>query len=178
MSDKASAKTAAFSSKTLGLEQWLDETVNKKQPLQLPIGVRKWLAENSWWLALIGGVLSLWGAWSFWQLGHYLSGFNQVANEVARLYGTNYSTDLGVMWYVALAGMVIEGVLLLLAVSPLKNMRKSGWDLLFYVSLVSIIVGLVYVLVPGYGLGSLIGSALGAAISWFFLFQIRSRFAK
>jgi len=46
------------------------------------------------------------------------------------------------------------------------------------VSLVNIVVGLVYILVPGYGLGSLIGALLGAAISWFFLFQIRSRFAK
>ncbi len=178
MSDSVSTKSANFSSKTLGLEQWLDETVNKKQPLQLPLGARKWIAENSWWLAIIGGVLSLWGAWSFWQLGQYLSGLTQVTNELARLYGANYTTDLGFMWYVALAGLVVQGALLLLAVSPLKNMKKSGWDLLFYVSLVSLVVGLVYVFVPGYGLGSLIGSVLGAAISWFFLFQIRSRFVK
>jgi hypothetical protein len=178
MSDKVGAGSASFSSKTLGLEQWLDETVNKKQPLQLPLSARAWIADNSWWLAIIGGVLSLWGAWSFWQIGHYLSGLNQLANEVARLSGSSYSTDLGVMWYVALIGLVIEGALLLLAVSPLKAHKKTGWDLLFYVSLVNLVVGVVYILVPGYGLGSLIGSLIGAAISWFFLFQIRSRFAQ
>ena len=100
-----------------------------------------------------------------------------MANEMARLYGSTYSTDLGIMWYVALAGLVVEGVLLLLAVAPLKALKKSGWDLLFYVSLVNIVVGLVYILVPGYGIGSLLGSLIGAAISWFFLFQIRSRFS-
>lgn len=178
MSNQVGARSANVNSKTFGLERWLDETVNKNQPVQLPSGARTWIADNSWWLAIIGGVVSLWGAWSFWQIGHYLSGLNQLANEMARLSGSSYSTDLGVMWYVALAGLVVEGVLLLLAVPLLKDHKKTGWDLLYYVSLVSLFVGLVYLFVPGYGVGSLIGSLLGAAISWFFLFQIRSRFAR
>jgi len=177
MSEKANARTATFNTKLSGLEKWLDETMNKKQPVQLPVDARKWLSDNVWWLAAIGGVLSLWGAWSFWQVGHYLDGVNQMTSRIAQTYGVNsYATDLGPMWYVALACMAAQGVLLLLAVSRLKAHQKSGWDLLFYVSLISLAIGVVYLLVPGYGLGSLIGSLIGAAISWFFLFQIRSRF--
>ncbi|HRJ06132.1 MAG TPA: hypothetical protein PK096_01015 [Candidatus Saccharibacteria bacterium] len=179
MSESTQTNSVKFNANIAGLEQLLDDTVNKKQPLQLPTNVRKWLADNVWWMSLAGGVLSLWGAWSFWQVGHYLSGVSTYLNELARVSGTTaYSADLGVMWYVALIGLVIEGILLLLATSKLKQGSKSGWNLLFYTSLVSLAVGLVYLFVPGYGFGGLLGTLVGTAVGWFFLFQIRSRFTK
>jgi hypothetical protein len=179
MSEKAGSNTANFSSRTAGLEKWLDELVNKKQPVQLPGEAKRWIADNVWWIVIIGGVLSLWSAWTFWQLGHYVDGLSRYVNELSRVYGsTTYATELGPMWYLALVGLIIEGILLLMAFPKLKEHKKSGWDLLFYVSLVNIVIGVVYLLVPGYGFGSLIGTLLGAAIGWFFLFQIRSRFVR
>lgn len=179
MSEKSDAKSVNRNTRTAGLETWLDEMVNKKQPLQLPTGARQWIADNAWWITLIGGILTLLGAWNFWQLGQALDGVNRWANEVARVYGsTTYAAELGPMWYLALVGLAVEGVLLLLAVPKLKDHKKSGWDLLFYTSLVSLAIGVVYLLVPGYGVGGLVGALLGAAISWFFLFQVRSRFTR
>lgn len=172
MSEKTSASNTK--SNLMGLEKTLDEIVNKKQPLQLPANARKWLAENVWWLSLIGGILTLYGAFSVWRL-------SQVANpylEVARMYGGSAVTDLGAMWYVALAVMVAEGVMLLLAVSKLKTQSKSGWNLLFYTTLLSLVLGVVYLLVPQYGVSSLFGTLVGTAIGWFFLFQVRSHFVK
>ena len=179
MSEKSQSSTSKMDTNLAGLERWLDETVNKKQPLQLPANVRSWIADNVWWMSLIGGVLSLWAAWSFWQVGHYLSGVSTYLNELARVSGSNaYANDLGVMWYVALVGLVIEGVLLLAAVQMLKAGRKMGWNLLFYTTLVNLAIGVVYLFVPSYGFGSLVGALLGAAVGWFFLFQIRSHFVK
>lgn len=177
MSEKEHVKAVKTAGMVSGLEKWVDEIVNKKQPLQLPTNARKWIADNSWWIILIGGVLSLWSTWGFWQAGHYIDGLNRWANEVSKMYGGNtYATELGPMWYVALAGIALEGILMLLAVSKLKNHQKSGWNLVFYSTLVSLVVGVAYLLVPAYGFGSLIGTLIGTAFSWFFLFQVRSRF--
>ena len=159
----------ANDTKSGGLEKWLDD-MYKKFPLQLPEGARKWIADNAWWLTLIGGVLTLWGVLSFWQVGHYVS-------DVARVYGVDTSTNLGVTWYVALGTMLVQAILYLMAVPKLKNHQKSGWNLVFYASLVSVIMGLVYLFTPGYA-GSIVGVVLGALIGWFFLFQVRSKFVK
>lgn len=180
MSEKADAKStksADLSAKTAGLEKWLDDLVNKQQPLQLPVDARKWIADNAWWIVLIGGVLTLWSAWGFWQAGHLMSGLTNVLNEAARMYGaTTYANELGLMWYLALVGIVIQAVLMLLAVSKLKELKKSGWNLMFYVSLLNLVIGVIYLFVPGYAFGGLLGTLVGVAISWFFLFQVRSRF--
>lgn len=178
MSEKTAKKTD-LGAHTAGLEKWLDEAVNKKQPLQLPTNVRKWIAENAWWITLIGGIASLWSVWGFWQAGQYINGLGRWADELAKTYGsTTYATELGPLWYLALAGLFVQAVVMLLAVSKLKDHKKAGWNLIFYVSLINIVIGIVYLLVPSYGAGSLIGTAVGTAISWFFLFQVRSYFTK
>ena len=165
-----------YDSQPMALEKWLDENLNKKFPVQLPDGAKKWLADNSWWLALIGGGVSLWGAWRFWQLGHTAS---QFLNGLSQVYGVNtYSQDLSVFWYVVFAAMLVQAVLLLMAFQKLKVHKKSGWNLLLYSSYVSVITGVVYLMLPYYGFGSLLGTALGAVISWYILFQVRSHFAK
>lgn len=179
MSEKEHVKATKATSVVSGLEKWVDEVVNKKQPLQMPMNARKWIGDNSWWIVLIVGILSLWSAWGFWQAGHYIDGLNRWANEVSKMYGgSTYATELGPMWYIALIGLALEGVLMLFAVSKLKNHQKSGWNLVFYSTLVSLVIGVVYLFVPAYGFGSLIGTLIGTAISWFFLFQVRSQFTK
>lgn len=167
---------SSYNTQPAGLEKWLDETY-KKLPVQLPEGARKWLADNAWWLTLLGGILALWGAWGFWQTGHYVSDLARWADQLSRATGgTGTSTDLGVMWYLALASLVVEGVLYLMAFSSLKEHKKSGWNLLFYASLVGVVMGVLQAFVPGYGMGSLVGVVIGVVIGWFVLFQVRSKF--
>lgn len=171
------SEQTSYNTQPAGLEKWLDETY-KKGP-QLPDGGKKWLGDNAWWLALIGGILSLWGAWGFWNASQYVSTIGRWADDISRVTGVDYGTSsLGFAWYVALAAMVLQGVLLLMAFQKLKVHQKSGWNLLFYSSLVSLVMGVVYIMVPGYGAGSLIGTAIGAVIGWFFLFQARGKFVK
>jgi hypothetical protein len=53
-----------------------------------------------------------------------------------------------------------------------------GWNLLYYNMMLNLVVGILYLFVSGYGAANLIGSVIGVAIGWFFLFQVRSQFAR
>lgn len=153
-----------------GLEKWAYETFNTNNPIQIPAGGRKWIAENVWWLAAVGGVLTLIGAVGMVNMANWWSAMNR------DYYAIGYApiVNLSLWWYTLLAITVLEGVVLLIAAKKLKAMQKSGWNLLFYLSLLGIIMGIVSALTPGYGIGSLIGAAIGVAISWTILMQIRS----
>jgi hypothetical protein len=172
------AKTGpAYNTQPAGLEKWVDQTV--KQLPQIPENGRNWLADNAWWLALLGGVLSLWALWGAWQASQYANQIGLWADQIGRAYGVpTTSSQLGVMWYVALAAIAVQAVFMFLAFQALKEHKKSGWNLLFYSSLVSVVVGLAYLFVPAYGVGSLIGMLLGTAIGWYVLFNVRSHFVK
>jgi hypothetical protein len=161
--------------KLTGLEGWLDSIFGAKFPVQLPKAAREWIVKVSPWLALVGGVVSLWAAWAFWQAGHYVNQLANWANSLSAAYGVpTTSTRLGVMWYLALVVLVVQAVFMLLAFSGLRDRKKRGWNLLFYSSLVALALGVVELFVSGYGFGSLIGSLIGTAIGMFILFQIRS----
>lgn len=155
-----------------GLEKWLDG-VYKNVP-SLPEGVRKWLANNVWWLALIGGILGLLSAFGLWQAV-------QVANNLVYNLGT-YSAAYGAQYrpliWISLVVTVVQSVLLLMAYNGLKAHRKSGWNLLFYTSLLSVVTIIAYLLTASYGFSNAIGSLIGMAISFYFLFQIRSYFTE
>lgn len=167
----------AFNTQPAGLEKWVDQTV--KQLPAIPANGRKWLADNAWWLALVGGILSVWGLWSMWQAANLVNQLGAWADRISASYGVaTTSSQLGVMWYAALAAMAVQAVLMFLAFQPLKEHKKSGWNLLFYSSLVSLVVGVVYLFVPAYGISSLLGMVVGTAIGWYILFNIRGHFTK
>lgn len=158
-----------------GLEGWLDGIFGAKFPVQIPKAGREWIVKVSPWLALVGGILSLWAAWAFWQAGHYVNRLADWANSLSVAYGAPVtSTHLGLMWYVALVVLVVQAVFMLLAFPALRDHKKRGWNLLFYSSLVALVLGVVELFVSGYGFGSLIGSLIGTAIGMFLLFQVRS----
>ena len=167
-----------YNTQPAGLEKMLDGLF-KKIDLKLPESATKWLSSNVWWLTAIGGVLSLWSAWSFWRVGHLTDKLVDWANEISKMYGVTTAVHhLGVLWYVSLAVIIVQAVILLLAVMPLKEQKKVGWNWLFYGMLVSIIAGVVELFVPGYGFASLFGFAIGSFIGGFFLFQLRAHFNK
>jgi hypothetical protein len=148
------------------VEGWL-------KPLpHLPADWRKWLAENVWWITLIGVILDGFVALGIYQAATYV---NQLTGFLAAVGVTNPGWTFSMM--VSLGLFVLTAVVMALAVSPLKAMKAKGWDLLFLASLVSIVAS-----VFNYGSGSLvtslIGAAVGAVISMYFLFEVRSHFKK
>lgn len=155
-----------------GFEKWL-AGVYKNTP-SLPSGARTWLANNVYWLALIGGIVGLFTVFGLWQTLQNVSNFLYSTGTFSVMYGGDYRM---VVW-ITLITSLAQSVLLLMAYSGLKAHRKSGWNLLFYTGLLSIFTIVAYLFSAAYGLGSALGSLLGVAISYYFLFQIRDHFTK
>lgn len=161
-----------YNTQPAGLEKKLDELYSKG-PVHLPKGGQKWLADNAWWIVLVGAVLSLLSILTSWQA---IASFSALSNSLAGSYGYYALGYNAGYWWVMLIATVIETVLLFMAFQKLKEHKKDGWNLLFYVSLVSIVSVILAGLVSGTLVSMVLGAALGALISWFFLFEIRKYF--
>jgi hypothetical protein len=143
----------------------------------LPKGGQRWLAENVWWLTLIGAILS---AISFLVL---LNTIRQLASPVS--YFGYVLTPAYTGWaiftsIVSLVFVVITGLLLAFAVKPLRAIDKKGWTLLFIVGLVeavNIVLNAILSLSVFGFITEIIFGAIGFAIGMYFLFEIRDHFA-
>ncbi len=180
MADETIEKVSENAQEKLnGVEKWLDGIFGKKSPLQLPKDVRDLLVKIAPWLALAGGVIGLAASWGFWRSGHAVNQLVDWANQFSTaLGGEAVSNHLGVMWYVSLVAMVIQSLLMLAAFGGLKEQKKTGWNLLFYSSLVSVVLAIAYLFTSGYGFFSFVGSLIGTAIGMFLLFQVRRHYVK
>lgn len=145
----------------------------------LPKNAKESLA-NAWpWIALVLGVLQLAAAWSLWRLYDRVQPLVDYANQFSQYYrGTTigYSAFDKLMIYVAIASLLVEGVLLVMAFSPLKRKLKRGWDLLFLSVLLNVVYAVITIFIDGRGAGSFIFNLLGTAVGLYFLFQIRDQF--
>ncbi len=157
------------------LEEKLDELLVKKAPFQLPANAREGLVKAMPWLTLLGGVVMLWGAWALWQLVGWANDVATVTNQFSQYYGVGYVAPVGMapLLWVSLAVLVVEAVLFFMAFPALQARKKSGWNLLFWVSLLNAAEAVVQAV--GYtNFGSLIGALIGSVIGLYLLFQIRS----
>lgn len=135
----------------------------------LPEGGRKWLGENAWWIVMIGAILTALAI---------LTGLGAIFVVGALTLGFGFIFLIGaIILLVIRAGIV---VLLGMAIAPLKQRSKKGWDLLFLTLVVEAAL-LVLDLVVNFGLGSiftLVYGAVGIAIAAYFVFEIRSQFVQ
>jgi len=160
------------------LEMSLVDPLEKKAPA-LPPNARRGLAKAMWIIALVLGVLQLWAAWSFWHLGHYIDASVTYLNTISSYYGTpNVAVShLGLFYYLSLLFLVVDAVVLLLATTGLKAMRKAGWNFLFYSLILNVAYGLIRMFAEvGGGFGQFFWTLVSTAIGAYFLFQIRSEF--
>ncbi|QQS21965.1 hypothetical protein IPM09_00190 [Candidatus Saccharibacteria bacterium] len=135
----------------------------------LPRNFTKWLAENAWWLVIIGvalGVLALMTTLSAMTVGSAVLG----ALGAPVLGGAFLISSV-----VSLVGAGISVVVEAMAISPLKTMQKKGWDLLFLSTLVSFAGAVVSSLVSVNIIG-VVWAALAAAISFYILLEVKSYF--
>ena len=104
-----------------------------------------------------------------------------IGSTVASYYvSTTFLTVTLIRSIVSLVFCVIEFILLIMAIRPLREKQKKGWVLMFGVLLlgaVSAVVSALITLSVFNFIQSIIFSALWLAISAYFLFEIRSEFA-
>lgn len=158
------------------LEAKLDDWLDKKAPIKLPPEGRKTLAGALWWISLIVGVMQLWGAWALWNIGHSTTA--AYSAYLSDVYGeTNATIHLGLFYWVAFLCILVVGVITLVATPKLKQMKKSGWNLLFYSMLLNAAFALLRLFSGVDGIFSgFFGAILGAVIGSFLLFQVRDYF--
>lgn len=141
-----------------------------KNTPHLPIGARKWLGDNVWWIALIGAVLSVLSLVVLIPLTLAALGLGILVT----LGGYNYGAN-GLIALISLTSLVVTTVLMVIAISPLKVKAKKGWTLLFISALVSLALSAVIALLT-VDIFSLLMTALWAAVAGYFLFEIHGEF--
>ena len=157
------------------LENKMDEMLVKKAPFQIPENGRKAIVQYLPWIALVLGVLSLLGALGMWQTAHRVGDFADTLNQINRTYGGR-TIDYGLVYYLAMTSLVVQGVLMLMAFKPLQNKLKKGWDLLLVSSLIGLVYSVLYLVSDSGGVGNFIVSIIGTIIGLYILAQIRSHY--
>ena len=147
----------------------------------LPANWSKWLANNAWWIVLIGVIISIFGILGLaYVLMIALTFFGAATTFMGYAYsGVAYSTWWIVVSIVSFALLIITTVLEAMAISPLKAMKQKGWDLMFLVFLIGVLSGVVSAVVNFNAISilpNLIWTAISAVISAYVLFEVRSYF--
>ena len=123
----------------------------KKAPIQLPDNAKEWIVQYGPWITLVVLVLTLPVLLAVLGIGTVLMPFA----------GVGYATGFG---FVAI-GLIIEIGLTVMALPGLFARKMSGWTLLFYARLVSLVAGVLS--------GAVVSALLVALISLYLLFQVR-----
>jgi uncharacterized membrane protein HdeD (DUF308 family) len=125
----------------------------------LPANVREVLVKIAPWLSLIFGVLTV-------LTGVAALGLFTALSPFTSTYG---GLGYGAFTMVYAAVVVVEGVVMVLAFSPLKARKVRGWNLLFWSEILAVVSSVVTLSV-----GSVVGALIGAVIAFYILFQMRS----
>lgn len=145
----------------------------------LPQSARQWIADNVWWVAVIGAVLSGLGA-----LG-LLLGVSESLSALNNPYVAYYASATFVTWVIikSIVSMIFIAatcILLAVAITPLKEKQKKGWVLLFaawLLAALSVVVSAILTLNPFGLITNLIFGSLWVALLGYFLFEIHGQFA-
>jgi len=143
-----------------GLIAGLEPYFTTKAPFQLPEGGRVWIAEYSWIISLVLGLLSL----------PAVLGLLALAGIVGSV-GASVGVVMPLLW-VSMLALIIQIGFLFWAVPGLRVQSYSkGWKIVFYSELFSAAYAILSL-----SIGSIVGAAIGLLIGFFFLFQVKSKF--
>jgi len=159
------------------IEGWL------KPIPHLPTEWRKWLAENVWWITLVGVVLSVIGVLGLiFALINAMAIFGSVSSFYS-VYSVSTAQTYTGWWILAivvsLVFLVVTIAIEAMAIKPLKSQKKKGWDLMFLVLLIGAVSQVVNIILnfnPMSFIPNVIFTAIGVAIGAYFLFELRSYF--
>lgn len=160
------------------LETNLDNIFGKQAP-QLPSNAKKAIASIVPWASLILGIFSLYSVYVLWHWAHTANDLINSLNSLSAAYGgPQVAADrMSMGIWLGLIVMAIEGLLYVAAFPGTRDRKKSGWNLLYYALLINIVYGIVIMFTSYGGFGSLIGTLIGSAIGFYFLFQIRGLYS-
>jgi hypothetical protein len=130
---------------------FLDYYLVRKAPFQIPDGVREWIVKFGPWITVVLLILTLPLLLIALGIGTVLIPFG----------GVGYASGFGILTLF----VIVEIGLMIAALPGLFARKMSGWLLLFYSQLVSIVYSLLS--------GSIVGGLLFGLIALYVLFQVR-----
>jgi hypothetical protein len=133
---------------------FLDFYLVKKAPFQIPEGGREWIVKYGPWITIVLLVLMLPPLLLALGLGAVILPFAAAA-----------APGIGI----SLIGVIVEIGLTIAALPGLFARKISGWNMLFYAQIVGLVVSLLSL--------SIVSGLIGALISLYILFQVRTKYA-
>lgn len=156
-----------------GFEAWLYDMLVVKAPYQLPKAAKGWIVKFGPWITLVIGILLVFTVVP--ALFAAMAVTSYTTSVLGTAYGAMVATSVGPMFYLALIVLAVQLVIMFISVPMLLKRQRKGWVLVFYSSIVSLVYSVFNTFSYGtFGIGSLLGGLIGAAISMYFIFQIRS----
>lgn len=141
---------------------------------RLPEVARTWLAQNIWWIVVIGAVLSGLGI-----LGNVLTIFGGAF--LISFLSPAFGAVALIAGLVSIGFGLLQVILLSLAIVPLQNRQEKGWKLLFITWLVAVVDMVVSAIVsfnPVTFIGTLLLGGIILGVFGYLLFEIRDHFMK
>lgn len=137
------------------LEKELEPIFLEKFPA-FPENVKEGIVQYGPYVMIVLAIIGLMGILTAFGLGGVAFSIGAVA------YGGGFNFYVGII----LATIIL--IMYVMAFSPLKARKKSGWNLIYYALLLSLISNLLDL--------NLIGAIIGGVIGFWVLFQIRSKY--
>lgn len=138
----------------------------------LPPNGQVWLWKNVWWIVLIGVIVAVFSLISI--LGLLMLALGLSAGYAATYGGldSGFAGLAMISLIVSIIFWVLTIILEAVAIKPLKELQKKGWDLIFIVILLNLAFSVVS-LVLSLNIIGLIFTFIWSAIGAYFLFEIR-----
>jgi hypothetical protein len=140
------------------LEKFFEELFLKKISYQLPANAREMIVKVAPWLTLIVLILTLPAIFAIFGFHSF---YARIAYSIA---------GLGFRYYLSIAVLAIQVVIMGMSIPGLIQRVKKGWQLVYYSSLISAVHSILFSFSPGEVIWSLLGSAIGLYI----IFQVKS----
>ena len=134
----------------------------------LPVGAKEFIVSIAPWAALVFGVLAVVGS----ILG--LLGLG-AAGTLAGAYAPQVAAvAFSGFWFVPLILGFVNGLLMLLAFKSLQKRHLRGWNLMFWVFLVSLVSSLFSSTIIFFSVMGLVWLLVWLVVELYFLFQVKS----
>ena len=155
------------------LEAWLYEMLVVKAPYQLPKGLKNWIVQYGPWITLVLGIILLLTVIP--ALMAAVAVTSLTSSYYGGIYGAAVAASVGPMFYLSLAVLAVQLVIMFISIPMLLKRQRKGWLLVFYSNIVSLVYSAVNTFsYGGFNIGGLFMGVISAAIGLYFIFQIRS----
>lgn len=119
--------------------------------------VKEFVVQYGPYFILILSILGLFGLLTAFGIGSVISGMGTV------------STSFGISFYINILLGIFVLIMYLMAFTPLRARKRSGWNLLYYALLIGIVSNMIQL--------SIIGTLVSGVLGFWILFQIREKYS-